>query len=59
MEMLDKLSDTVAVNEVESLCGTQANVNAKALDYQMADKKAEVKLDTLGDTSQRQNMMHS
>ena len=42
MEMFDILSDTVALNEVESLGDTQSKVNAKALDYQMADKKAEV-----------------
>jgi len=59
MEILDALSNTVAVSEVEPLRDRRAKVNAKALDYQMADKKAEVKLDTLGDTSQRQKMMHS
>ena len=48
----------VAVIEVKSFRDTQAKVNANALDYQMADRKAEVKMNKLGDTSQRQKMMH-
>ena len=28
------------------------------MDYQMAERQAEVKVDKLGDTSQRQEMMH-
>ena len=47
------MSDTVADNEVESLGDKQVEVNAKALDYQMADRQAEVKVEKLGDTSQR------
>ena len=49
------MSDTVAENEVESLCDTQIEVNVKALDYQMADRKAEVNVEKLGDTSQHRN----
>ena len=39
IETLDTLSDTVAENEIESLGNKQVKVNAKALDYQMADKQ--------------------
>ena len=40
IETLDTLSYTVAENEVESLGNKQVKVNAKALDYQMADRQA-------------------
>ena len=40
IETLDTLSDTVAENEIESLGNKQVKVNAKALDYQMADRQA-------------------
>ena len=53
IETFDTLSHPVAENEVESLGDTQIEVNAKALDYQMPDREAEVKVDKLGDTSQR------
>ena len=39
IETLDTLSDTVAENEIESLGNKQVKVNAKALDYQMADRQ--------------------
>ena len=39
IETLDTLSDTVAENEIESLGIKQVKVNAKALDYQMADRQ--------------------
>ena len=39
IETLDTLSDTVAENEIESLGNKQIKVNAKALDYQMADRQ--------------------
>ena len=45
MQMLDTSSNKVAVNKVESLGHTLVKVNDKALDYQMADRKAEVKVD--------------
>ena len=47
------MSDTVAENEVESLGDTQVELNTKALDYQMADRQEEVKVEKLGDTGQR------
>ena len=53
IETLDTLSDTVAEKAVESLGNKKVEVNAKALHYQMADRQAEVKVDKLGDTSQR------
>ena len=53
IETLDTLSDTVAEKAVESLGNKQVEVNAKALHYHMADRQAEVKVDKLGDTSQR------
>ena len=40
IKTLDTLSYTVAENEVESLANKQVKVNAKALDYQMADRQA-------------------
>ena len=40
IETLNTFSDTVAENEVESLGNKQVKVNAKALDYQMADRQA-------------------
>ena len=39
--------------EVETLSDTQVEVNAKALDYQMADRQAEIRVEKLGETSQR------
>ena len=39
IETLDTLSDTVAENEIESLGIKQVKVNAKAVDYQMADRQ--------------------
>ena len=53
IETLDTLSDTVAENEVESLGNKQVKVNAKALDYQMGVRQAKVKVEKVGDTSQR------
>ena len=53
IETLDTLSDTVAENEVESLGDKEVEVNAKALDYQMADREADVKVEKLGAISQR------
>ena len=53
IETLDTLSDTVAENEVESLGDKQVEIKAKALEYQMAERQAEVKVEKLGDTSQR------
>lgn len=53
MQTFDTLSDTVAENEVDSLGDTQIEVNAKALDYQMADRQADGKVDKLGDIRQR------
>jgi len=53
METLHTLKDTVAENEFESLGDTQFEVSAKALDYQMVARKEEVKVEKLGDTSQR------
>ena len=54
METVQTLSDTVAENELKSLGGTQVKVNTKALNYQMADRQAKVKVENLGHTSQRQ-----
>ena len=48
MQMLDTCCDKVAVNKVESLGDTLVKVYDKALDYQMADRKAEIKVDQLG-----------
>ena len=55
IETLDTLSDTVADNEVKSLGDKQVKVNAKALDYQMVDRPAKVKVEKVGDTSQQQD----
>ena len=41
-------------NTVSELKGDkQVKVNAKALDYQMGDRQAKVKVEKVGDTSQR------
>ena len=52
IETLNTLSDAVAENEVELLADKQVEVNAKALNYEMADRQTEVKVEKLGDTSQ-------
>ena len=51
METVHTLSDTVAEHEEESFEDTQVKVNTMALDYQMADRQAEVKVEKLSDTS--------
>ena len=48
------MNDTIAENEGVSLADTQVEINAKALDYEMTDKKEEVKVEIIGDTRQRQ-----
>ena len=53
IKTLDTFRDTVAKEEVESLGDKQVKVNAKALDYQMGDRQAKVKVEKVGDTSQR------
>ena len=53
IETLHLLSDTVAENEVDLLGDKKVDVNAKALDYQMGDRQAEVKVEKLCDTSER------
>ena len=42
-----------AENKVESLGDTQVEESSKALDYEMHDRQAEVKVEKLGYTSQR------
>ena len=44
---------TVAENEVESLGDTKNELNAKELDFKIANRKAEVKVDKPGDARQR------
>ena len=53
IKTLDTFRDTVAKKEVESLGDKQVKVNAKALDYQMSVRQAKVKVEKVGDTSQR------
>ena len=53
IKTLDTFRDTVAKEEVESLGDKQVKVNAKALDYQMGVRQAKVKVEKVGDTSQR------
>ena len=53
IKTLDTFRDTVAKKEVESLGDKQVKVNAKALDYQMGVRQAKVKVEKVGDTSQR------
>ena len=48
------MSDIVAENEDDSLEDIQVIAKTKALDYQMSDRQAELRVGKLGDTSQRQ-----
>lgn len=48
------MSDIVAENEDDSLEDIQVIVKTKALDHQMSDRQAELRVGKLGDTSQRQ-----
>ena len=52
MQTLHTLSVTVAEDEVELLGDTQLEVNTKALGYRITDRKAEVQVKKLGDSSQ-------
>ena len=53
METLHTLKDTVPENEIQSLGDTQLEESAKALHYQIIARQAEVKVEKLGDTTQR------
>ena len=52
LQTLHTLSDTGAENQFESFGDKKVKVNAKALNYQMVDRQAKLKVGKLGDTSQ-------